>query len=312
MRIAIFGAGGVGGTFGTRLALAGEDVRFIARGAHLAAIQRNGLTIRRDEGDLHLHPVHAADDVAAIGPVDLVLVAVKLYDTEAVAAMLPPLMGPETAVVSFQNGVTAADTMRRAVGVERVFGGVTYIMAVISEPGVITQTGALARLIFGEFTDHGAGRRTPRIEAFQNACQRAAIDAVISDDITVDIWRKFTFLTALSGVTSLLRLPLGPIRADADTRALMQAAVEEAVAVAQANGVALPDDMTAQHMARIDGAPADTGSSMLYDLSHGKRLELGWLSGALLDLGREAGVPTPIHAFITTALKLHANGQAPR
>lgn len=304
MRIAIIGTGGVGGTFGARLAKAGEDVHFVARGAHLAAIRRNGLTIRRDEGELHLHPAQATDDVASVGPVDLVLIAVKLYDTDGVAAMLPALMGPETAVVSFQNGVTAAETLIRAVGAERVFGGVTYIMAVITEPGVIAQTGAMARLIFGEFD----GGRTARIDSFRDACQRAGIDAVVSGDIAADIWSKFTFLTALSGVTALTRLPIGPIREDADTRALLEAAVDEAVAVARARGVALPADLASRHMARFDGAPADVGSSMLYDLTQGKRLELAWLSGAMVDLGRESGVPTPTHAFITAALKLHAGG----
>ncbi|MCW5698692.1 MAG: 2-dehydropantoate 2-reductase [Rhodospirillales bacterium] len=303
MKIAIFGSGGVGGYFGAHLAAA-EDVSFLARGAHLEAMREEGLRVRSANGDVHLQLVQATDDPGAIGPVDVVVVAVKLYDTEAAAAVLLPLVGPETAVVSLQNGVTAAETFGRAVGPEHVFGGVTYISAVIAAPGVIAHTGTLARLVVGELDN----RRTARVEAFIAACQRVGLDAAVSDDISVEIWSKFTFLSAMSGVTSLLRLPLGPIREDTETRALFISAFDEAVAVARAKGIALPDDMVARHMARIDELPPGMGSSMLYDLSHGKRLELPWLSGTVVDLGRTLGVATPTHAFITTALKLHTEG----
>lgn len=306
MKIAIFGTGGVGGYYGARLAAAGEDVHFIARGAHLNAIRTNGLRVNSANGGVHVQPAQATDDPADIGPVDLVMVAVKLYDTEAAAAACRALLGPETAVVSFQNGVTAADTLAGAVGAERVFGGLTYILATIEQPGIIAHVGEMARIRFGE----SDGTRTTRVQRFEKACLGAGIDAAISDDITVDLWTKFAFLAPVSGVTSLVRLPMGPVRADPDTRALLRSAMDEAVAVAHARGVRLPGDLAERHMAMVDGLPATMGSSMLHDLTHGKRLELPWLSGTVARMGREAGVPTPTHDTIVTALKLHAGGRS--
>lgn len=302
MRIAVFGAGGVGGYYGARLASAGVEVHFIARGAHLEAIRISGLSVKSANGDLHIHPAGVTDDPAAIGPVDLVLVAVKLYDT--IPEDIRPLVGPETAVVSFQNGVMAAESLAAVLGPERVIGGMTQIISVIAAPGVIAHGGTMARLVFGELD----GRRTPRVEAFHAACAGAGIDAEISADIQADIWSKFVFLAPFSGVTALMRLPIGPIRADALTRALYRRATEEAFAVAQAKGIRLPDDQVDRHMELVDGLPEDLGSSMLHDLIQGRRLELPWLSGTVVSLGRELGQPTPTHGFIEAALKLHADG----
>jgi 2-dehydropantoate 2-reductase len=307
MRIAVFGAGGVGGYFGACLAAAGEDVRFLARGRHLRAICERGLRVRSANGNLQIEPARATDDPAAIGPVNWVLITVKLYGTDAAVAALPPLLGPETAVVSLQNGVGAATALAAALGGERVAGGTTYIMSTIAEPGVIDHMGTMARLVIGEFDR----RRSPRLEALATACERAGIDVRISDDINLDIWTKFTFLAPVSGITSLARLPLGPLREDADTRALLRAAFEEAVAVAGGQGVHLPNDQVARHLATVDGLPAEMGSSMLYDLLNGRRLELPWLSGTVCRLGREAGIPTPTHAAVWAALKLHAAGGEP-
>ena len=304
MKIAVFGTGGIGGYYGARWAAAGEDVHFVARGAHLEAMRTHGLRINSPNGDLHIEPVQATDDPATIGPVDLVVVAVKLYDTEAVAQGCAPLLGAETSVVSFQNGVTAVETLAAAVGAERVFGGTTYIMSVIEEPGVIRHTGRMARLVFGELD----GRTTPRVQALLAACEMAGIDAVLTDDIQGLIWSKFTFLVALSGMTSLMRLPVGPIRSDPETRTLFRAAVDEAVAVARAKGAGLRDDMAERHMSTVDGLPAEVGSSMLYDLTHGKRLELPWLSGTVSRMGTELGVPTPVHDVVSAALKPYADG----
>ncbi len=307
MKIAVFGTGGVGGYYGARWAAAGEEVHFVARGAHLEAMKAAGLRVSSPNGDLHLEPVRATDDPATIGPVDLVVVAVKLYDTESVARGCAPLLGPETSVVSFQNGVTAVETLAAAVGAERVFGGTTYIMSVIEEPGVILHTGRRARLVFGELD----GRSSPRVQALLEACERAGVDAVVTDDIRGLIWSKFTFLVALSGMTSLMRLPVGSIRSDPETRALFRAAVDEAVAVARAKGVPVRDDMADRHMATVDDLPASVGSSMLYDLTHGKRLELPWLSGTVSRMGAELGVPTPVHDVVAAALKPYAEGQPP-
>lgn len=304
MNIAIFGSGGVGGYFGARLAQSGADVRFVARGRHLEAMRAHGLKVTSALGDVTVKPVTASDDPAALGPVDLVLVAVKLYDTAAAAKACRPLLGHETAVVSVQNGVTAADTLAAEVGRERVMGGAAYIMATLAGPGAIAHLGTMAQLIFGEFD----GRATPRLEALVAACQRAGIDTVASPDIAVAIWSKFAFLAPLSGVTALTRLPIGRIRADSGARGLYDSALAEVVAVARAKGVKLPSDIIALHTAKMESLPADMGSSMLYDLLHGKRLELPWLSGTVSRLGRDLGVPTPTHDVIVAALSPHANG----
>ncbi len=305
MRIAVFGTGGVGGYFGARLAAAGEDVRFIARGRHLDAIRGQGLHVRSALGDVAIRPRQATDDPAAVGPVDLVLVTVKLYDTEATVAASRPLVGPATTLLSLQNGVEAVDTLRRTFGRERVLGGCTYILATIAEPGVIAHTGTMARLVFGELD----GRASERTEALCAACDRAGIDATVSDDIVGAIWTKFTFLAAVSGITALTRLPLGPIRSDSEARALVRAAIDEAVAVARARGIILADDTADRHMATISGLPAEMGSSMLYDLSHRRRLELAWLSGAVVRMGQELSVPTPVHRTVFAALHPYAEGE---
>lgn len=304
MRIAIVGTGGVGGYFGARLAAAGESVAFLARGQHLDAIRRDGLKVESALGNVHIHPAEATDDAQAIGPVDVAIVAVKLYDDAAAAEECMTLLGPRTAVVSFQNGVTAADTLAAAVGRERVFGGTAQILAVIARPGVIAHTGTMARLQVGEF----AGGSSPRVKALADALRHAGVDVEESSDIAAAIWSKFAFLAPFSGMTALTRATIGPIRANEDARALFRRAVEEVAAVACARGVNLATDAPDKIMAFVNGLPAEMGSSMLHDLRAGKRLELPWLSGAVSRLGREGGVVTPTHDFIVAALGLYAAG----
>jgi 2-dehydropantoate 2-reductase len=298
------GSGGVGGYVGVRLAAAGEDVTFIARGAHLAAIRERGLRIESALGDLTLSPAAATDDPATVGPVDLVIFAVKLYDTEAAAALTRPLLGPDTGVVTLQNGVDSTGVLARALGPEHVIGGVAHIAAVIAEPGVILHTGTMASFVFGELD----GGRSERVAALATALQSAAVDHRISADVERDIWDKMAFLATFAGLTALLRRPIGPIREDAETRAMLRDGLTEAFAVARAKGICLPDDFVERTLERCDRLPHEMKSSMLQDLERGRRLELPWLSGAIVRLGRELGVPTPTHAFITTALKLHADG----
>jgi 2-dehydropantoate 2-reductase len=305
MRIAIMGSGGVGGYVGGRLAAGGQDVTFIARGAHLAALRSQGLRIESALGDATVQPAQATDDPAAIGPVDLVIFAVKLYDTEQAAAATRPLIGPATGVVTMQNGVDSVGVLSAALGREHVIGGSAHIAAVIAAPGVIRHTGTMARFLFGELD----GARSERVAALSAALEAAGVDHQVSEDIERDIWGKMVFLATFAGLTALIRLPIGPIRADPDTRALYQAGLAEALAVARAKGVALPDDFVAQTLARTDQLPLEMKSSLLNDLESGRRLELPWLSGAIARMGEEQGVPTPTHAFITTALKLHADGR---
>ncbi|VBB69409.1 2-dehydropantoate 2-reductase [invertebrate metagenome] len=304
MKIAIYGSGGVGSYYGARLAAAGAEVWFIARGVHYEAIRVKGLRLRSGNGDLHIHTARVTDDPAAIGPVDVVIVTVKLYDTTTVAEGCKPLIGSQTFVVSFQNGVTAADILKAAVGAESVWGGTTYIMSEVVEPGVVVHTGTNARLVFGALD----GSLTPSLQAFHTICTKANIDAVLSTKILTDIWSKFSFLAPLSGMTALTRCSIGRIRSDSETRAMFQQAVEEVVAVARAKGVALKDDIVAHNMKQADNLPGTVGSSQLYDLIHGKRLELPWLSGTVSVLGHELGIPTPVHSFILAGLKFHVDG----
>ncbi len=306
MKIVVMGTGGVGGYFGARLAASGADVTFIARGEHLAAMRQDGLKILSTNGDMTLKPVIATDDPASIGHADLVMICVKLWSTEDAARAIAPLMGPNSAVVSWQNGVVAEDILIKQYGKERVIGGVSNIAALIESPGVIRHNGAMARLIFAELD----GKPSKRIEAFAALCKQANIEHVVSDDITRAIWQKFIFLASFSGMTCATRLSIGPLRSDPQTRAMFDAALQEVVAVGRAKGVGLPKDQAEQSLTWADNLPATMFASMLGDLNRGNRLELPWLSGTVVKLGEELGVATPVHKFIYNVLKLHSNGKS--
>ena len=309
MRIAVVGTGGVGGYFGGRLAAAGADVSFLARGAHLQALRTKGLRILSPKGDVHVPQVTATDDPAAIGPVDVVMFTVKLYDVEPALRLLPAFIGPETIVLPFQNGVDAVDTVTRAVGRAHAGGGTCYVSAAISEPGVIKHT-AMDHLIFGELD----GSRSRRLEQLLDACRRTNFQSTLSTNIAVDIWTKFTRLSVLSGLTTVTRSPLGVIVSDPDLFAMLKRAVAEALAVAHAKGIAVQGDMVEDVARAYQALPAETKASMLVDLENHRRLELPWLSGAVSRIGAELGVDTPIHSFITTVLKPFVDGAkvAPR
>lgn len=304
MKIIFFGAGGIGGYFGARLAASGEDVHFIARGAHLEAIKRDGLRITSQLGDEHVASAQATDDPAECGPGDLVVVAVKLYDTEAAAEAIKPLVGPDTTVVSFQNGVLAGDMFSNVFGRDRVIGGSSSIATQIKEPGVIQHTGTMATLAFGEWD----GSESARTGAFFEACKGAGIDVTLSGDIDAVIWSKFVFLSSFSGITCRFRQSLGPIREDPEKKALYTQALEECHAVATAKGINLKPDLVEKRLAFSEGLPAEMTSSMHHDLKAGKRLELPWLSGAVVELGRELGVDTPAHQDFCDALMPYVDG----
>lgn len=307
MRIAIIGAGGVGGYFGARLIASGEDVTFIARGAHLAAMQQRGLTIDSPKGDLRLAAVAATDNPMTIGQVDVVLLTVKMYDLERAAAMARPLIGPDTAVITLQNGVEAVEMVAAQIDRRHVVGGVAYVAAVITEPGVIRHT-SLDALIFGEID----GRPSARLTAFSAACQRAGFGGRVSNAITVDLWAKFARLSVFSGMTAVTRSPMGVLRSDPQLYAMLQAACQETISVGRAHGVALPDTLMDEIVTMVQGLPAGSKASMLEDLERGKPLELPWLSGGVVRLGQAVGVPTPIHSFIATVLKPHQAGVVPK
>ena len=304
MRIIIMGAGGLGGYFGARLAVAGNDVAFVARGAHLAAIRQNGLRVTSALGDLHLHDVVATDNPATLAPADVVMIAVKLWDTETAAAAVRPLVRSGTAVVSFQNGVDKDAMLTRVLGREAVIGGVGQIGVVIASPGVIAHTGTIAKLIFGELDN----TRSRRVEALLAACTQAAVDAEIAEDINLAIWEKFAFLVGMSACTASMRSRLGPIRANPQTFAFLRDVIAEAVAVGRAMGVKLAQDYTEQRMAFIEKLPPQMTASMQGDLARGNRLEVPWLSGAVVAMGRKVGVPTPLNRAVCDILALYADG----
>jgi 2-dehydropantoate 2-reductase len=307
LRIAIVGAGGVGGYFGGRLAAAGTDVTFIARGAHLDALRSRGLTIHSSKGDLRLPHVHATDNPAAVGPVDIVLFTVKLYDAEAASRLLPPLIGPDTAVIPLQNGVEGADIVARQAGTAHTAGGTVYVAAVIAEPGVIHHS-ALDHLIFGEL----AGGRSARLERLLETCRPAGFQATLSEHVQVDIWTKFIRLAVFSGMTTVTRCPIGPIVADAELFAMIKTGCREAMAVARAKGVAVPESVIDEVDQAFRALPPHMKSSMLEDLERGRRLEVPWLSGAVVRIGREVGVETPTHRFIAAVLNPHVHGAGSR
>jgi 2-dehydropantoate 2-reductase len=299
MKIVMMATGGVGGYYEARLAAGGHDVYFIARGAHLAALRTNGLKLISANGDLHLRSVHATDEPATVGTADIVIFAVKQYDTETAAKLVVPVIGDETAVISIQNGMDPRERLKSIVGREHVMGGTTYITgAKAISPGTITHTGTIARLVFGEYD----GSVSMRGERFLDACKTAGIDAVFSADISKEMWAKFALLSAFSGVSSMLRKAAGPIMGDPDTRKLLKDAIAETVAVAKAKGIDLGDDYVAKHGDFYGSIPPDTKSSMLMDLENGRRIELNWLSGAVAQFGDELGVPTPTHHAIYGAL----------
>lgn len=305
MRIAIFGSGGVGGYFGGRLAASGSDVTFIARGAHLAAMRKDGIRIASPLGDLHLPQVRLAETIAEAGPVDLVLVGVKLWDTEQVAANLAPAAAQGTAILSLQNGVQKDDILRRHMPADAVMGGVCYIAATIASPGLISHAGTMQRLVFGEY-----GKATSaRTQEFLAACLKAGIAAELSPSIERLIWEKFVFLVGLSGTTTRYGTPIGPIRTDPQKRDILLRAMQEVVAVGQAKGVPLPAGFAEDRLGFCDTIPDTMTSSMQVDLERGNRLELPWLSGAVVSLGKEFGVETPVNAEICSVLEPYVMGR---
>jgi len=304
MRIAVVGAGGVGGGFGAALAKAGADVTFIARGAHLAAMKRDGLKVQSPRGDTHLVPAQATDNAADIGTVDIVLFCVKLWDVESAGAAIKPLVGANTAVIPLQNGIDAAERLIPILGSRAVMGGVAQISASIVAPGVIQQVGTFMRMVFGELD----GTRSKRAEEFLALCQKAGFDATLSDQILTELWMKFILLATNAGITAATRQPIGKLRDDADIRLVMTAALGEVFAVGRARGVKLPADAVEKILDFIGHAPPAMKASMALDLERGNRLELPWLNGKVVELGRQLGVPTPTHSMMYAVLKPYVMG----
>jgi len=298
MRIVIFGTGGVGGYFGGRLAQAGEDVTFVARGEHLRAIKANGLKIDSSSGAFVVFPAKATDNASEIGEVDLVILGVKAWQVPEAARAIKPLVGPNTTVVPMENGVDAVPQLVAELGSKNVIGGLCRIVSFVVAPGHIRHTGFTPSIIIGELDNE----RSDRIRRIEQVFKHAGLDTTIAADIQVALWTKFLFIASFSGVGAIANAPAGVLRSDPKWRGLMLSAMQEIYALAHARGVDLPPDSVDKVMAAVDGLPADTTSSMQRDIAAGKPSELDSQNGAVVRMAREAGVEVPTHTLIYETL----------
>lgn len=299
MRVVVFGTGGVGGYFGGRLAQAGEDVVFVARGAHLDAIRRDGLTVESIEGDFAVRPAKATSDPRTAGPADVVLLGVKAWQVKDAGRELRPLLESGGFVVPLQNGVEAADELAAELGPERVVGGFCKIFSHLAGPGRIRHAGVAPRIEFGERD----GRRSDRVERLRAAFEKAAGVAVgTPGDIGAALWEKFLFIAPLSGVGAVTRMPAGLLRAVPESREMLESAMREVFDLARARGIGLRKDAVARTMSYVDGLPADGTASMQRDILEGRPSELDYQTGAVVRLAREARLPVPVNEFIYRAL----------
>jgi 2-dehydropantoate 2-reductase len=305
MRVAVMAAGAVGGYFGGRLAAAGHEVAFIARGAHREAMRRDGLKIESSLGDLHLKSVNVTEDPKQVGPVDVVLFAVKLWDTDIAGEQTRPLVGANTRVITLQNGVDSVERLAPLLGDGVTIGGTTYVVSTIASPGVIRHTGATAKIFCGRLDR----RPDPVLADYVEQMKAAKIDVTLSDHMLVDLWKKFVVLTGTSGSTASTRQPLGVIRDDEDMRALFYKLMHETIAVGRAVGVELPADLSADIDRSVAAFPPTMRASMANDLEAGNRLELDWLAGKVIALGRKYGIPTPTQEAVYAILKPYRMGR---
>lgn len=305
MRIAAMAAGAVGGYFGGRMAAAGHDVHFIARRANLEALRKSGLKLESVHGDLHLPKVNATDDPKAVGPVDIVLFAVKLWDTEHAAELAGPLVGPATRIITLQNGVDSYERVSKIYGTDKTIPGTAYIAAVLGGPGVVRHTSKFAIMRCGRMD----GKPDTKLQAFVEAAKAAHIDIQPQEDMNRERWQKFIFLSAMAGANCVTREPIGKILSDPDTRTFYRRLMEECLAVGRKSGAKVPDNWVEDRMVFSDNAPPGMKASMLHDLEAGNRLELDWLTGKIVSLGRELGVPTPASETVYAAVKLHRMGR---
>lgn len=299
MKIAVFGTGGVGGYFGGRLAQKGEDVTFIARGAHLEAIRTHGLRVESIDGDFTVRPAKATNDIQTIGKADLIILATKAWQLDEAIEQMKPMIGIDTIILPLLNGMEHMDKLLSAFGASHVLGGLCRISAFIGEPGVIRHVGIKPQIAFGEW-DNSKSERVAKIHAIFNSI--GGIIAEIPVNIQTAMWEKFIFISGTSGVGAYTRQPIGEIRANPETRAMLQNAFEETAAVARARGVAIADDFVQATMQRIDGIAPHVIPSMQKDMMEGKPSELNEQTGAVIRMGKAVGVPTPTHEKLLAAL----------
>ena len=304
MRVAVIGAGGTGALLGASLQQAGHDISFLARGTHLAAMKGDGLRIESERGNVHLQKVKATDKAEEIGAVDAIVFCVKLWDVESAGEQIRPLVGSETCLIPMQNGIDASERLIPILGKDHVLGGVAVLTGSIVAPGVVRQSGTHHRICFGELD----GTISERVKVFQTACKKAEIDAVVSENINKDRWQKFVGLVGASGICALTRSSIGPIRNDPDIAPLIEEAMQEVIVVGRAAGIGLNSETAAPWRALFANVPDSWAPSMAVDLAAGNRLELPWLAGKVVDLGRQLGVPTPVNRVVYAALKPFAHG----
>jgi 2-dehydropantoate 2-reductase len=309
MRFVFIGAGAVGGFYGALLARKGHEVSFVARGAHRDAIARDGLRVDGPLGDFTVE-VRAEADPARLGHTDVVVLAVKTYDNATAIPMIRPLMGPGTVVLSLQNGVDSAEQIAASVGEPATLGGSTYIATAIEAPGFIRQTGMHKRIVFGEYFGP-RDRVSDRVQAIESVMRSADIDAEAVADARSAVWEKFTYLAPFAAFTGAARLPIGPLWADEAIRPVFIEAVSEVRRVAAAHDIPLAADHMEKINTYVARLPPSTRSSLLIDLSQGKRIEVEALQGSVVRRGKNVGVPTPIMAALYAVLKPHANGPVP-
>jgi 2-dehydropantoate 2-reductase len=295
MRIAIMGAGGVGSYFGARLAGSGEDVIFIARAAHLAALWERGLSVKSPRGNLRLETVAATEDPSTVGIVDIVLLTVKLYDLETACDLIAPMVSPETMIVPVQNGVSSIDIISSKFDPKIVVGGLAFIASFVVSPGEVEHLTELHRLVLGEVD----GSLSNRVLAFRDVGQRAGFDAEVTENIELEL-------------TSLSRQAVGAIETDNDLREISRRSINEVLSVGRAKGIAFPADMLETTLALNSRFDPNAKNSMLIDLEAGRPLEHEWISGEIVRLGRELGVPTPFHEIAYAILKPFAAGKPPK
>ena len=303
MKIAVMGSGGVGGFFGGTLAMAGNDVTFIARGEHLSVIRRDGLRVRHYQGEFVIDAA-ATDSPAGVGNVDLVMFCVKAYDTDSALRMMGPLVGPGTTVLTLQNGVNSHEAVERAFGEGCALPGAAYVESRIDSPGVVVQTGDVARIVFGE----ASGEVTARVEMLRDTLTAAGINAEASPDVLATLWTKFLFIAAVAGLTSACRRRIGELLGEPGYREVLVGAMREIEAVGRARGINLDETVVDQTMEYVEGAVKDITASMHLDLERGRRLELEIFNGAVVRMGREVGVATPVNDMLYLVLKPHVEG----
>jgi 2-dehydropantoate 2-reductase len=299
MKIAIMGTGGVGGYYGGLLARSGQDVTFIARGAHLRAIREQGLKVKSVHGDFTVPPAKATDTPAEVGPMDMILFATKTYQTDEAAQLITPMVAQNTVIVSLQNGIDAADRIARVVGMEHMLGGVTWLSAAVEAPGLIGQYSQFRRIALGEFS----GETTPRLKAAFDALQATGATVEVSDVILKVLWTKFVFIAPVMAMGSLTRVTFGEYRNVPEARTVLTEAISEVAAVAKAKGVTLDKDVVDTTLAFIDSSAPGIKPSMQRDVESGKPSELEAMIGAVIHLGAEHNVPTPAMKFAYAMLK---------